>query len=150
MKNLPKVYVASSLLNAKEAKDIMNWFKANGVAITYDWTTHGKLTDPKELKDGGEGEAKGVYDADLLFMKQPARTGAHVEMGIAIGINMMNSHLPIILVEDGNSEDKTFYYLDEYIYRFTDLTEALTKSLQLLGVKACSPYPFLMDKKDSG
>lgn len=135
MSKIPTVYVASSLFNAEEAKSIISRFRSKGVQITYDWTTHGKITDTEQLAIAGRDEANGVIDADLLFMKQPARTGAHIEMGIAIGLNMYKAKkLPIILVKDGNSEEKTFYYLD-CVTSFTDLDEAFEKALELLGVR---------------
>lgn len=139
---MKKVYVATSLFNAKAAKEVIARFRSHGVEITYDWTTHGKLTDPKDLAVAGIGEATGVIEADLIFMMQPARTGAHIEMGIAIGYNMtISAHLefgratkkPIILVEDGNSEDKTFYYVDN-VHKYQDIDTAFSVALKMLEV----------------
>ena len=126
-----KVYVATSLHNADVAKQVIQKFRDNNVEITYDWTTHGKITDESLLKEYGEAEAKGVFDADLLFMIQPARTGAHVEMGIAIGMNMMGRNIPIILVLDGNSEAKTFYYVSN-VHRFDSLEAAFQFAIERL------------------
>ena len=121
-----KVYVATSLYNAEVAKQVIQRFRENDVKITYDWTTHGKITEESLLKEYGEAEAQGVFDADLLFMIQPARTGAHVEMGIAIGIN-----IPIILVLDGKSEAKTFHFVSN-VHRFHSLEEAFQSAIERL------------------
>lgn len=123
---MASVYVATSLENAKNAKQIISMFIDNDIDITYDWTVHGRIDEEHMLGQIGKFELDGVLSADLLFMMQPARQGTHVEMGVALAANKK-----IILVQDGLSERKTFYYLPN-VLRFDDQKTAFDKALEIL------------------
>lgn len=148
---MKSVYVATSLLNADRAKLVISMFKEHGVAISYDWTTHGQVFDESELQKIGTAEANGVKNADLLFMMHPARTGTHVELGIAIGCGKpviivfdqeqkqcckLKQYLTAILRWFGISnrarvELKTFYFVPN-VFRFTSLEKAFEFALEKL------------------
>lgn len=115
---MPSVYVGTSLLNAKNAKDVIDRFTAAGINITYDWTKHGQVFDEKLLEEYGIAELNGVRDADLFFMLQPGRSGTHVELGIALGLNK-----PVIIVTSERIELKTFYFVPN-VFRFQSVDEA--------------------------
>lgn len=129
-----KAYVGSSLLEKDNAKSILDYLLNMGYEYTYDWTTHGKLTDLKELKECCYEEINGVANCDLFFMYFPARFGTHVELGIAIALNKK-----IILVVDkdnpnfnnSNFEEKTFYQADN-IARFSNIAEGLNHAKYLI------------------
>lgn len=121
-----KVYVASSLKNADNVVTVMEKLRGLGVTITYDWTTHGLITDTSLLKEAGEGEKRGVEDADVLFFLHPGRTGAHVELGIALGCK-----IPVVMVDGPVEEQKTFYYVDG-VTRFADVDSAIDYTMELL------------------
>lgn len=123
---MPKVYVGSSLLNATAVKSIQERFRAEGIEITYDWTTHGKVESERELIAYGHAEMAGVLSCDLFFMMHPARTGTHVELGLALAANKK-----IVLVNDLTVEQKPFYYLPN-VYRFTSVDEAFDYAMRTL------------------
>lgn len=133
-KKMQKVYVGASLAEKETAKSIINKFIAIGFTITYDWTTHGRLTDVQELKECCYKEIGGVQDCDLFFMYFPARFGTHVELGIALALNKK-----IILVVDktnpgfatSNFEEKTFYQADS-IVRFDNIEDGVNYAKNLL------------------
>ena len=54
-----KIYVGTSLYNGDKAKHFISRFKDLGMAITYDWTTHGKVETVEELIE--EVEMKTFY-----------------------------------------------------------------------------------------
>ena len=113
-----KIYVGTSLYNGDKAKHFISRFKDLGMAITYDWTTHGKVETVEELTLYGEAEFKGVADCDIFFMLTPARTGTHVELGIALALGKL-----IVIVFTEAVEMKTFYYLPN-VHKFTTEEEA--------------------------
>jgi nucleoside 2-deoxyribosyltransferase len=123
---MARVYIGSSLLNANQVKEVIAQFKSVGIDITYDWTSHGKVTHEDDLKIYGMEEYRGVVECDLFFMIHPARNGTHVEMGIALACNK-----PIVMVLMDGIEHKTFYYLAN-VHRFKDLDDAFNFSVRML------------------
>lgn len=129
-----KVYVGSSLAEKETAKKIIEKLQAIGFTVTYDWTTHGRLTNTQELKECCYKEIGGVKDCELFFMYFPARFGTHVELGIALALNKK-----IILVVDkanhsfanSNFEEKTFYQADS-IVRFDNIEDGINYAKLLL------------------
>lgn len=121
------LYVGSSLNEKTIASKIIKVLTDFGYSITYDWTTHGRLTSLDELKECCDKEINGVANCDLFFMYFPARFGTHVELGIALALKKK-----IILVVDrsnpnfanSNFEEKTFY-LSDLVRRFDDLDDAI-------------------------
>jgi len=68
-----KFYIASSLKNIENVRQVAESFKARGFQHTYDWTTHW----PRKIS--------GVLAADVVIVMIPAGKGSHVELGIALG-----------------------------------------------------------------
>lgn len=129
---MPKIYIASSLHNSERVKQLMQLFISYGVEISYDWTQHGQVFTKNELKQIGELETNGVFDADVLFFLQPGRAGAHIELGIMLALIKLGHKKHIIMVEEDEVEQKTFYHLD-YITKFDNLEEATSHTLRILG-----------------
>ena len=129
-----KAYVGTSLMEKDQARYIIKLLEDNGYTITYDWTTHGRLTNIEELKECCYKEINGVKECDLFFMYFPARFGTHVELGIALALDKQ-----IILVVDktnpnfsnSNFEEKTFYQADTVI-RFDNLQSAVAYAKSLI------------------
>lgn len=103
---LGKVYIATSLHNAKRANEIREKLESLGIVCTYDWTVHGQVFTEEELTKFGIAEENGVANADVFLMVFPGRCGSHFEMGLARGLG-----IPIVLLEEVETEQKTFYYL---------------------------------------
>jgi hypothetical protein len=123
------VYVGTSLFNAQRAKQIIAKFLAANIPISYDWTTHGQASGQDDLAKYGKLEEEGVRECSLFFMIQPGRSGTHCEFGMAYAWGK-----PIIILEDVEVEQKTFYYRPN-IFRFKTEEEAFTKALQILEAK---------------
>lgn len=122
-----KIYVASSLNNAENATKVMNIFRFMGLQITYDWTTHGLVKDPVKCKEICRAEIDGVKRADVLVFLHPARSGSHVELGIALAL-----HKPVFMLfppeqEFSQLELKSFYYDDlvEWHHTFDTLMSSI-------------------------
>lgn len=101
-----KVYVASSLFNIKRTRQIMEKLKNDGFQITYDWTVHGKVDNEDECRNIAILEEQGVLCCDVFILVFPGRTGSHIEFGLARASNKI-----IILLQEIETERKTFYYL---------------------------------------
>lgn len=123
-----KIYIASSLFNIERVQQLRDMFIEQGMEISYDWTTHGKLEDLSKLKEAGINETRGVVECDILFMVFPARNGSHVELGIAIALNK-----PVVILAEQQIEYKPFYCLDN-IQIFDNQSEALDR------IKAYNDY----------
>jgi nucleoside 2-deoxyribosyltransferase len=126
---MPKIYVASSLLNKENVSELYRFLIENGHEITYDWTTHGRVICPDELISIARKEFDGVVDADLLLMLMPARNGSHVEFGVALALGKPI----IILTANCLYEDKSFYHLDNVhivsdTKRIIDMIKTLTEN----------------------
>ena len=120
------VYIGSSLLNAAQVKEVITKFRAVNIQVTYDWTTHGRVTHEDDLKIYGMAEYRGVVECDVFFMIHPARNGTHVELGIALACNK-----PVVMVTIDGIEPKTFYYLNN-VHRFNKVDDAFDFTVRML------------------
>lgn len=121
-----RLYVGSSLRNAKRAREVMDRFEQEGVQITYDWTPHGQVYSEEDLTRIGNLEADGVRTCDVFLMVFPGRNGAHFECGMAY---MAGKH--VVLLEEVEVERKSLYYLDG-IVRIPDLEQAVKHILEFM------------------
>jgi len=138
-----RIYVGTSLRNAKRANELQQRFRDAGCEITYDWTTHGQVYTDAELEEFGVEEERGVESADVFFMVFPARNGSHCELGLARGFGVK-----IVLLIEEEHEKKTFYYLPKIanrpeVSRFTNEDEAVQFTLDFLDTKyeRCNSQP---------
>lgn len=122
-----KVYVASSLTNAENASSVISILKGTGIQITYDWTTHGLVKDPVKCREICRSEIDGVKQADAMVFLHPARSGSHVELGIALALRK-----PVFMLfppepEFSQIELKSFYYdeLVEWHHTFDTLMSSI-------------------------
>lgn len=108
-----KFYIASSLRNVRNVRDVAEVLKSRGFIQTYDWTTHSKVDSISILREIGNEEFAGVLDADVVIVMMPAGKGSHVELGIALGtkkkIYLYSSTHEI----NDIGKTTTFYHLDE-------------------------------------
>ena len=81
-----KFYLASTLSNAKAARDIANYLIWKGWEQTYDWTEHGAVSGDKRevLEYVASKELDGVLAASMVFLLLPGKRGSHVELGAAL------------------------------------------------------------------
>lgn len=81
------VYIATGLDNAAAHNRLRDLLAAQGVGLTYDWTTHGSVWQRgrAEIREVAALEADGVRHADLVIALLPGGRGTHAEIGIAIG-----------------------------------------------------------------
>ena len=115
-----KIYVASSLDNAKRISEIVQILKDAGYEITYDWTTHGRVENQEQLQQIAKGEYDGVKDCDVFIMVHPARFGSHFEFGAAYALGKR-----IMILEESEIEElKSFYFLSG-IERFKSIQDIL-------------------------
>lgn len=81
-----KFYVASGVSNAEKVNRAAAALEAGGHERTYNWTTHGDVSQtPAERKrEVASNEMRGVADAELVVLLLPGRFGTHAELGIAL------------------------------------------------------------------
>ena len=110
---MKKFYIASSLKNIDQVRNVSNRLKDKGFIHTYDWTVNEKITTLEELKAIGQKEKNAILEADFVVVLLPAGKGSHIELGIAIG-NGKRVYLYSPNKEVDNIETtSTFYHLSE-------------------------------------
>lgn len=84
-----KFYIASSLINYQQVRDLSRLLKNAGWENTYDWTSHCSVReiDVETLKSIGEKEYEGIKRSDVVIILTPQGRGTHTEFGIAIALN---------------------------------------------------------------
>ncbi|MET0961079.1 MAG: hypothetical protein ABWX58_12230 [Psychrobacillus psychrotolerans] len=73
-----KFYIASSLRNINQVRDVSKRLIAKGFTHTYDWTLNEHITTLEELREIGEKEKSAVKEADFVIVLFPAGKGSHI------------------------------------------------------------------------
>jgi len=83
-----RFYIASSLKNDQQVRDLAAILKAAGWTHTYDWTVPGpaNAAGAETLRAVGEEEFAGVKSADIVIVLTPGGRGTHTELGMAIAL----------------------------------------------------------------
>lgn len=89
-----KIYIATTLTNAKAANQMRDALIADAWELTYDWTVHGSVQNDgaDRIREVAINEAVGVMSADAVVAILPGGRGTHAEIGIAIG-----AKIPVVL-----------------------------------------------------
>jgi nucleoside 2-deoxyribosyltransferase len=117
-----KIYIASNLKNAVKVREVRDMLINYGHHITYDWTTHGLVTDKSKLTEIAINEYRGVCDCDALVVLWPAGFGTHVEFGVALA---NNKPIHFYIPDDQDIEMKSFYFMPNVII-YKDLNDLLS------------------------
>ena len=117
-----KIYTASKLANAEAVNVFNGLLKQAGFEVTYEWATHGYIdnSDSELKRKVAQNEMEGVAKADYLVVLHPGGFGTHIEIGVALAMN-----IPIIMIGfDKTQPTPSFYYLDS-ITMFDGITESI-------------------------
>lgn len=130
-----KFYIASSLKNYQQVRDLSCLLKKAGWEHTYDWTTLCPVqeTGIEKLKSIGEKEYDGIKQSDVVIILTPEGRGTHTELGIAIALNKkvyLCHHDDTYFKCDDNTS--AFYWLSQVI-QFIGNTEDIASEL----LKSC-------------
>ena len=81
-----KIYVATGLERAAEARALAEELERHGHTITYKWYLHGSVQrdGPERIAEVAALEVNGVLTAEVFIALLPGGRGTHVELGIAI------------------------------------------------------------------
>ena len=85
---MTKFYIGSSLNNSKIVEEYTGLLEEKGWSQTYNWlkNIHNEISK-KELKSYAKEELEGIKEADVVIIYLPAGRGAHVELGLALGLS---------------------------------------------------------------
>ncbi|TBL68322.1 nucleoside 2-deoxyribosyltransferase [Paenibacillus thalictri] len=120
-----KFYIASSLKNMRNVRQVAESLKACGFQHTYDWTTHSKVDSIGKLREIGQEEVSGVMNADVVIIMFPAGKGCHVELGIALGAGK-KIYLHSTTNELNELENTcTFYHVDAVEQRMGSIDDLI-------------------------
>jgi hypothetical protein len=122
-----KLYIASSLNNVERIKQLRDEFVSAGIHITYDWTSHGYVTDEEALAQIAVNEYNGVKSAACLLMVLPARIGSHFEFGVAY-----SSGIPVVILEEEKSERMLAFYKLPSVYITDNKDDAFQRVIEVL------------------
>ena len=98
-----KIYVAARLANFKAVRAVQENLRILGHEITFDWTQYTQKEDveTQDLVDGAINDLHGIEKADALVALLPAKSGTHVEIGMALALKKI-----IILVTPPEHESE--------------------------------------------
>jgi len=120
-------YIASSLRNIEQVREVSKRLKNIGYIHTYDWTVNENITTLEELSVIGKKEKNAVIEADIVVVLLPAGKGSHIELGIAIG----NSKQVYLYSSDKKIDNiettSTLYHLPEIEKCFGPLDELVER-----------------------
>ncbi|KAA0548167.1 group-specific protein [Bacillus sp. BGMRC 2118] len=106
-----KFYIASGLQNKEMVQRVSMYLREKGHQHTYDWTKNNVADTFEKLTMIGEAERQGVQEADVLIALLPGGKGTHIEIGIAIGLN-----IPVYIYSESSMDDPltscTFYHIE--------------------------------------
>ena len=129
---MSKLYVAASFEQKEQVRQLYDILKSKGHIITADWTTHKEIASLPTLEERETlakqyviEDTNGVANADvfILLLGERKSTGAHVELGVALGSKNVKQ---IILVSDDN--DSQLFYRHPKV-KHVNNTEELLKCL---------------------
>lgn len=131
---MPTVYVASALENWRRVQKFQDQLRQRGLSIPHDWASiyeqelfEEGYVPPKDLSGT---QVLMASSCDCLVLLTPAKRGAHVEYGVALG----SENVCTVLVVPLGDKVIGFYHLAD---RIVDTDEkALEAVCELLGVAA--------------
>lgn len=111
-----KFYIASSLRNYKQVRELSRLLRNAGWECTYDWTMncHLEKIDGETLKSIGEKECEGVKQSEVVIILTPQGRGTHTELGMAIALDKK-----VYVCH----HDDTYFQWDEYTSAFYWLSQ---------------------------
>jgi hypothetical protein len=108
-----KVYIAASFEQRPDVVEAYKLFQKQGYTISSDWTKHKEIATLATKKEQEElsrnyavEDTNGVAPADIyvLLLGNRKSTGAHIELGIALGANV-----PQIFIVARSIDEQLFY-----------------------------------------
>jgi nucleoside 2-deoxyribosyltransferase len=107
---MPKYYIASSLDNAKQVRELKAVLDKAGWEHTYDWTVHGSVQKQgfARIAEVAEKETLGVSLADVIIVLLPGGRGTHTELGIALAKSMTRKAFGHRVVIYSNDKERDF------------------------------------------
>jgi len=115
-----KFYCATSLTNSDQAKIMIRKLSDLGHQVSYDWTLHGRVTEPEKMFEICSNEVSGVLDADVLIVLLPGGRGTHIELGLALGANK-----PVFFIVPQDFKVEVCFYYHQNIVFFDNLDKAV-------------------------
>lgn len=129
MSNSKCIYVAASFEQRIEVRKLYELLEGLGHKITNDWTAHKEIADAPTIEARTKlsrqyaiEDVNGVRDAQvfILLLNERKSTGAHIELGIALGCKSVKSIL--IVTKHGSSQ---LFYEHPKVKQVKDISEAL-------------------------
>ena len=131
-----KFYIASSIKNYRQVRQLSDKLKEAGWMQTFDWTMHlSEELNSDFLRDLGQMEFDGVKEADVVILLTPGGKGTHTELGMAIALNktVYLCHEDHTYFEDNNNTS-TFYWLPQ-INRLNGIIDVIAMNIIYPGGK---------------
>lgn len=104
-------YMASSFRNIEDVRFINDQLIKRGHHLTYDWTQSERVETVAELNRIGQLELDAVQASDYLILVLPAGKGSHVELGIALTVQIPVFLCMLDSTSWTGSEASTFYHV---------------------------------------
>lgn len=129
-----KIYIASGLKNYLNVIRLQSELASEGIGVTFDWASEfqkqlafGQRPTQADKSNLASAMENGVREAEVLLLMMPAKRGAHVEFGIAIGAGK-----PVVVFNEDEKEDISFYLLPQVVGVYRKKWEAVTAVKRML------------------
>lgn len=125
-----RIYIATGLEMASEARDLAATLESMGHTITYPWWTHGSVQrdGPERIAEVAEREAEGVMVADLFVALLPGGRGTHTELGMALACSAIDGRVWRVCVVGplaGDDGIECAFYRHPRVIRFPTVKDFL-------------------------
>ena len=109
-----KFYIGSGMKSCELVNYYAKVLKEKGFIQTYDWVKNvNNDVDINDMTSYATLEKKGIIDADFVIILLPAGRGAHIELGIALGLNKKIFLCALSSIEFNLENTVAFYELPE-------------------------------------
>ncbi|WP_377887473.1 nucleoside 2-deoxyribosyltransferase [Alkalihalobacillus sp. R86527] len=130
-------YIASSFQNKAQVQELRDLLKDEGFLHTYDWTLNERAATFADLERIGSAELDAVKKSDFLIVLLPGGKGTHIEMGIALGLD-----IPVYLYSEEEITDpvtsSSFYHTSGVTVctgTITDLLDTIVQEKKHAGIQ---------------
>lgn len=79
-------YIASSLRQVEEVREVQKLMAAQGWRLSHDWTTTRPVETPAQGAQCARECVEGVEDAEVIIVLLPGGRGTHAELGMALAL----------------------------------------------------------------
>lgn len=127
-----KFYIGSGMKNCELVNYYAKKLEENGWHHTYNWVKNvNNDVDIDDMKEYAQLEQQGIIEADVVIILLPAGRGAHIELGMALGLKKKIFLCSTTEEEFSIENTVAFYELPNIIRLVGDADENIKEIIKL-------------------